>query len=179
MLECVTEAIVLDTEDRGEFDIRVFLYTQQWGKIIAYVTSARKISSKLHSHLELFNVVTVRVVHKNKTRIVDALVTHNARSLRDVENIQRVFRIFQLVNTMTQEWSHDNNLWSALKEGIQEGNISSRRVLDVLGFDPRFALCQLCHKKPTTFLLHDQQFYCRQCVDRYMQHNTLLSHTHD
>ena len=45
MLEIATEAIVLDKEDLGEYDSRVFLYTKEFGKVGAKATSLRKITS--------------------------------------------------------------------------------------------------------------------------------------
>ena len=64
MLELVTEAIVLDKEDVGEQDSRVFLYTKDFGKIGAKATSLRKITSKLAAHLEPLNYATVRLVSR-------------------------------------------------------------------------------------------------------------------
>ena len=65
MQEHFTEALVLDKEILGELDYRVFLYTQQLGKIAAKVRSGRRITSKLAPHLEPLNFIQARLIEKN------------------------------------------------------------------------------------------------------------------
>ena len=73
--EYFTEAVVLDKEPSGEFDSIAHLYTQELGRVSASVTSARKILSKLNSHLEPLNLVQVRLVEKNRFHVADVLKT--------------------------------------------------------------------------------------------------------
>jgi len=71
--EFFTEAIVLDREELGEFDSRIFLYTKILGKVAARAQSARKITSKLSAHIEPLNLVNARLVYGKNFQLVDAL----------------------------------------------------------------------------------------------------------
>lgn len=154
MVEHYTEAVVLDKEDSGDFDSRIFLYCKDLGKVVAKATSARKIISKLASHLEPGNLIKIRLVQKNAFQIVDALKISN------LPKNQNVLRILNLVKELSAESQPDLELWDLLKNGDLDGE----KVLGVLGFGREFAACQSCGAKDLAhFLLNELEYYCAAC----------------
>jgi len=160
MLEYVTEAIVLDKVDLGELDSRVYLFTKDLGKITAKIKSGRKIISKLASHTEPLNLVTVRIVDKNSPQLIDALISKKGTPGKTL------FKIAALVRDISPEGQSDRNLWELLASFIDKGAEAGDfiRVLKILGFDPTHAKCNNCLKgSPDFFSVKDLIFYCKEC----------------
>lgn len=160
MLEYVTEAIVLDKIDLGELDSRVFLFTKDFGKVTAKIKSGRKIISKLASHTEPLNLVTVRIVDKNSPQLIDALI-----SKKGVPG-KTFFKIVSLIKNIAPESQPDLNLWELLLSLVDKGAVSADFIntLKILGFDPMHAKCNNCLKgSPDFFSVKDLVFYCREC----------------
>jgi len=160
MLEYVTEAIVLDKVDLGELDSRVYLFTKDFGKITAKIKSGRKIISKLASHTEPLNLVTVRIVDKNSPQLIDALI-----SKKGIPG-KTFFKIVSLVKDISPEGQSDANLWKLLLSFIDNGAEAGDfiKILKILGFDPTHAKCNNCLKgSPDFFSVKDLIFYCKEC----------------
>lgn len=156
MVEYYTEAVVLDKEDLGDFDSRIFLYCEDLGKIAAKATSARKIVSKLASHLEPGNLIKVRLVQSVSWRnqVVDAL------KVSSLPKNQSVLRILNLVKELSAEGQPDPELWHLLKSG----DLAGEKILEALGFGGEFAVCQKCGvEDPAHFLLNELEYYCAAC----------------
>jgi recombinational DNA repair protein (RecF pathway) len=111
MQEYITDAIVLDKVDSGELDSRVFLYTKDFGKIVAKAKSLRKITSKLAGHLQPANLVAARIVEKNGVQLIDALTI--SRPEKRPEILKNLF----LVKELAGEWQADPELWEFLDKG--------------------------------------------------------------
>lgn len=154
MVEIMTRAIVLDKEDLAESDSRVFLYTENLGKIIAKATSARKILSKLSAHLEPGNLIDIRLVNKNSFQIIDAL------KLDNLPKSSEMVRILHLVKELSPEGMADNSLW----EFLLNSPLNGEKALGILGFDSAFALCDSCRAvHPQHFLLQELNYRCSSC----------------
>jgi recombinational DNA repair protein (RecF pathway) len=160
MLEYVTEAVVLDKVDLKEQDLRVFLFTKDFGKVIAKMTSGRKITSKLNGHLEPSSLTTVKIVDKNSPQIIDALMIKKV-------NIDKILsKILFLVKEISPENQSEPLLWDFLvllmdKEAEEKDFIEALRIL---GFDPKHAKCNNCLKgSPNFFSIKDLAFYCKNC----------------
>jgi recombinational DNA repair protein (RecF pathway) len=162
MLEYVTEAIVLDKVDLGELDSRVYLFTKDYGKITAKIKSGRKIISKLASHTEPLNLITVRIIDKNSPQLIDALI-----SKKGIPG-KTFFKIASLIKNIAPESQPDSNLWellfSFIDKGAETGDFVS--ALKILGFDPTHAKCNNCLKgSPDFFSVKDLIFYCKNCYE--------------
>jgi len=160
MLEYVTEALILDKVDLGEQDSRIFLFTKDFGKIVAKSTSGRKIISKLSSHAEPLNFSTVKIVDKNSPQLIDAL------SFKKIVPGKIVFKIVSLIKEIAPENQPDLDLWNFLMK-LTEKEIENNdfiETLKILGFDPTYAKCNNCLKgSPDFFSIKDLTFYCREC----------------
>ncbi len=172
MLEVITEAIVLDREDLGEQDSRVFLYTKDFGKISAKATSLRKITSKLSAHLEPLNYVGVRLISKGDFfggkgfQLADALLIDGAEGLKSDFNFLRpALEVFNLFRKSIPDGVPDLDLWKALEDlRLKKIRLDLLSGLKMLGFDSEFASCELCNKtNPEFFYLKDNFFICRIC----------------
>lgn len=166
MLEMVTEAIVLDKEALGESDSRVFLYAKDLGKVVARVTSARKITSKLSPHLEPFNYITARLASRLEGvggqfyQLTDALKADMESAPLGQSLSALLFLKFALPVGVP-----DKEVWDFLIQIIQGRPADSEAVLKLLGFDPVFASCEICQKiQPEYFYAKSNFFVCRPCV---------------
>jgi recombinational DNA repair protein (RecF pathway) len=161
MQEYITEALVLDREDSGEQDSRVYLYTKEAGKLSCKVKSIRKITSKLSGHLQPANLVTVRIVDKNGAQLADALTFGKA------EKTPALIKNLLLVKDLAAEGQPDITLWQFLENYFQNNSrdlADTGAVLSFFGFDPAFARCYSCQSSsPKFFFAPDTSFYCRQC----------------
>lgn len=155
MFEYYTEAIVLDKEDLGDCDSRVFLYTKEFGRIAAKAKSLRKITSKLAGHLEPLNIVQVRLLANDQA--VDALkIGQLPRTLKSVA-------VINLIKEISADGQADPELWKLL----QGGKFTGHQVLSILGFNPALALCQICSvQSPENFLYKTLDFLCSHCLGR-------------
>ena len=163
--EYFSEALVLDQEDVGELDRRIYLYTEELGKVVAKVKSARKIISKLSGHLQPLNFVNVRLVEKGGFQITDALTIKKLPKNKDI------FKLLQFLKEMTFEIQPDKKLWFIIKKNLWAATapkISYKPFLEALGFDPKFAQCQVCRNKTVNYCSKTEQvFLCRGCGDKF------------
>ena len=79
MVEYLTQAIVLDSRPQKENDRTVDIYTKNFGRLRVRVIGGRRILSKLAPHLDIFNLVTVRLVEKNQITVTDVLTDERFR----------------------------------------------------------------------------------------------------
>jgi len=164
MLEYLSEAIVLNKEPNGDLDTRVSLFTKKFGKLVAKAKSARRITSKLSPHLEPGNLIDVRLVEKNGLQVVDALKKDRLHiEPADLYNLHLLFA----------EAEPDSRLW----HDIKSENIDWRKVLAILGWDPRDATCQMCGKgDPQVFRIKSQEFFCKGCASKVAENDLLYIH---
>lgn len=180
MLEILTDALVIDKEDSGEYNSRVFLYTKEFGSLAARATSARKITSKLAAHLEPLNIVQVRLAQRNggssrncgsNFQISDALLLHNAKEWRQSADVARgALEIISVLRESGFRGDADIDLWNTLYNIFSNPPVRSMEsyageILKSLGFDPRFAKCRHCSaESPARFIFQDFSFYCATCA---------------
>ncbi len=174
-IEAVTEAIVLDKEDSGEADSRIFLYTKDFGKVIAKATGIRKIVSKLASHLEPLDYLNVRLVSKADNisegrglQITDALLIESKKGHNsgNEENFRNALKTSYFISRAVPNGAPDNDLWNFLHKIRIEGVKSSiQETLEFLGFGASFASCELCSKSaPEYFYSKNNMFVCQSCM---------------
>ena len=162
MREFVSDAIVLDKEPNGELDSRVALFTKKFGRLTAKARSARKITSKLATHLDAGTVSTVRLVEKNGLQVVDALKCGTVET--KPSNLY-------FLNQLMAEGETDLALWQVLTKE----KFSWQKILKLLGWDPHEARCALCGKSnPALFTPRNQEFFCEECVDSHHAEKELL-----
>jgi DNA repair protein RecO len=172
MKECVTDALVLDIDDVGELDRLVYFYTPTLGKVVAKARSARKITSKLASHLQPLGFSKVRLVEKNGVQVVDALL------LRRLAKSREAVEFCQFIKEMTFENQPDRKLWLLVRKSfddIKNGGFSYRPLIEALGFGPNFARCSICQNKNVSyFSIKEQVFFCKRCALKTPKNELIL-----
>ncbi len=163
MIEYLTNALVLEAEDSGEFDKIIYLYSKDLGKVRAKAKSARKITSKLAGHLQPLNFVKIRLVEKNGLQITDALV------LDRVKISEVALAVLDFIKEMTYEFQRDKNLWLLIKKTFQDlknnKKISYKPLLKGLGFAFDFSCCHVCGAKSVAYFSKSEQvFLCDKCA---------------
>lgn len=177
MDEFVTEALVVDKEDSGEYDARVFLYTEMLGGVSAKVTSSRKITSKLSAHLEPLTFSTVRLIQKgeggNSFQVADALTADRCGGWRaSPDAFCAGLRLISVLKDSGFSGDTDPQLWAELREIFGAPPTRpfmdyARRLLAVLGYDTRYALCGRCAMaRPAQFSFTELSFLCAACAPR-------------
>jgi len=163
MTEYATNALILDREAVGDVDSRIVLYTELLGKVTARATAARKIVSKLGSHLEPLRFGQIRLVEKNGMRIADALTEAVfQKSTNDLERLE-LLEVCRLIAEVVPEKHPDADLW----ELIVSRRLLGREILKTLGFDPVHARCDVCHTPaPKHFLLREHHYVCARCLHK-------------
>lgn len=155
MLEHYAKALVLDKEDLGDLDSRVYLYCRGIGKVSAKIKSARKITSKLAGHLEPGNFVDVRLIELGGFQAVDAL------SAGFLERSSKTMTALRLIKELTAEQDFDPELWRIM----EAGDLTIGTLLACLGFSPQLAACDLCgDSHPAHFLIRDLSYSCHSCL---------------
>ena len=150
MQEYLTEAVVLDREPSGDLDFRVSLFTKKFGKMVAKVKSARKITSKLSGHLIPGNIVNARIIEKNGLQVVDAVKKSAISCGSD----------FYFLNKVLADAEPDLAIW----QKITSNNFQWLEILKTLGWDPEFASCSSCSRSnPKSFNFRSQEFLCANC----------------
>ena len=172
MLDLTTRAIVLDKENVGECNSRIFLYTEKLGSVVGYATATRKLTSKIAAHLEPMNIIDVRLVEKKNRsfQIGDALIIEKSKMI--FENSSAIFKIMSILKESSFAGNPDEETWELFYAMLVRKNELAiheyvTKFLTVLGFNPKYSLCARCATpKPDYFLLQDFYFYCRACVPR-------------
>lgn len=165
MHEYVTRAFILATEPAGEANLRVTMFTEKNGKVVALARSARKPKAKLAAHLQPLSFSQVRLVERKGVQVVDAMKigasSNDAGAESDaVHKMIALLGVARLIDQMTDLYHPDRELWQLL----EQGNIASAATLKVLGFDPAHAHCRSCNSSsPAHFLIQDAEYLCANC----------------
>lgn len=158
MIEIVTPAFVLDREPRRELDSRATLYTKAMGLIEGYAKSARKTTSKLGSHLEPLEYVTVRIFKKVNFQITDAL------GQGSLPRTRRTIQLLQCLRAYLAPEEPDQFLWEffiALQAGR---DVALKSLLAHWGFDSKATTCHACNRAGPRYFSAHAFFICHRCV---------------
>ncbi len=147
--DITTRAIVLLRTSAGEGSVRVLLYTETLGLVIALATSAREERSKLRSHLQVGTLGTFSLVRgRDVWRAVGATDTQNTYfTLSGRRKAQEAAaRVLASVRQFVHGEGPDPYLFSVLSEflssvvSIEDSHVSGAecvavlRILSALGY---------------------------------------------
>ena len=147
-----THAIILKKTDQGEADQLFNIYTEEKGKVIAVGKGAKKIKSKLNSHLQLFAIVNLMIASgKNYDHIAGASLFKNFSKIKnDLKKIVLASFGVELVEKFTKVGHSDPEIFILLMkffEVINERELSKKnwqvikqafviKLLTLSGFGP-------------------------------------------
>ena len=111
-----TEAVVLDRRDFGEADRLLTLFTPGMGKVRAIAKGARRTTSRLSGHIELFtHTYLFLATGRNLDIVTQSQLIHSHERLReDLWRAAMGFHIVELVNHFSEERLENPALWQAL-----------------------------------------------------------------
>lgn len=156
-----TEGIVLRRRDFGESDRILVLFTRKLGRISGIAKGARKPSSRISGHLELFMCSSFLISRgRNLHLITQAEVIESFDGLRnDLTGIGTGSYIVELVDAVTYEEGSNLKLYSLLEttlKALESGEDSAILVhyfelhlLGLMGFRPELFICVECGKDIT------------------------------
>lgn len=151
-----TEGIVLRRRDFGESDRILVLFTKKLGRISGIAKGARKPSSKISGHLELFSRSSFLVSRgRNLQLITQAETLESFDHLREnLAGIGLGSYVVELVDAVTTEEGSHVKLYEllvatlqALDQGLTPGVIIhffELQLLGITGFKPEFFRCVEC-----------------------------------
>lgn len=175
-----TEGVVLRRRDYGESDRILVIFTRKLGRISGLAKGARKPSSKISGHVELFTRASFLVSRgRNLQLITQAETIDSYDHLReDLSGIGLGSYIVELVDAVTTEEGSNVKLYDLLVrtlEGLDSGQDTQvirhhfeLRLLGLSGFRPEFFICVECGD---TITEQDQYFsgalggvVCPKCI---------------
>jgi len=151
-----TEGIVLRRRDFGESDRILVIFTKKLGRISGIAKGARKPSSKISGHLELFSRVSFLVSRgRNLQLITQAETIESYDQLRaDLSGIGQGSYLVELVDAVTMEEGSNVRLYElltttlkALDRGLDRTVVIrffELHLLGLTGFQPEFFICVEC-----------------------------------
>jgi len=156
-----TEGIVLRRRDFGESDRILVIFTKKLGRISGIAKGARKPSSKISGHLELFSRVSFLVSRgRNLQLITQAETIESYDQLRaDLSGIGLGSYLVELVDAVTMEEGSNVRLYElltttlkALDKGLDPAVVIrffELHLLGLAGFQPEFFICVECGEAVT------------------------------
>jgi recombinational DNA repair protein (RecF pathway) len=130
-----TEAIVVRSEPSGEANKRVWLFTREFGLVIAMMQGVRKPTAKLQGHVTDYSLITADLIRGKSTwRLVSAGVLGVPLQGREREPLARVYvrTVSFLERFLVGEGTHEELFAHVQALGAMIGGPYEARVLDAL-----------------------------------------------
>ncbi|MCL4403837.1 recombination protein O N-terminal domain-containing protein [Patescibacteria group bacterium] len=164
MNEYVTEGIVLHVRNDRESDRSVDVLTRRLGRLDVKVTGGRKPLSKLSPHLDVLNLVRLRLIEKNRFTVVDALGAGKPAGLASPEAMARALVAVNVLRALLPKGAPDPEIWHYLIQGFRSGSWRIGDILRILGYAPEEAACVQCGgRNVAAFGLRGHEFFCARC----------------
>lgn len=157
-----TKAIILDRQNFRENDLKVTLYTQEFGKLDLIARGALKQSSKMAGHLEPMNIADVMIVAGKQFNYIGSIISRNCfvGIKIDYNKIIMVGKCINIFNKLVKLEHKDekifyfleNFLFCAEKKKTLPNIIYSffsLKLLSLLGYEPDLYFCIQCGEKLT------------------------------
>jgi DNA repair protein RecO (recombination protein O) len=156
-----TEGVVLRRRDYGESDRILVIFTKKLGRVSGIAKGARKPSSKISGHLELFSRSSFLISRgRNLHLITQAETLDSYDHLReDLSGIGLGSYIVELVDAVTTEEGSNVKLYDLLILTLQSLDSSQDpgiirhffelQLLGLSGFRPEFFICVECGESVT------------------------------
>ncbi len=173
------EAIVLKTDDFGDANRVVTLFTKEFGKLEANAYGCRRSRSPLSGAMQMFNHISAEITRGSKVdtiRDADILNFYDALT-KDLERLAYASLLFEIVNRMTfprqQELATFNLLTKSLP-ALSKRNpkvaalIGACQFMETSGVQLNFSRCVHCGAEidgDAAISILDGGAVCMNCVD--------------
>ncbi|MBI5641774.1 MAG: DNA repair protein RecO [Nitrospirae bacterium] len=172
-----TEGIVLKTSPFGEADLIVTYLTSDHGIIRTFAKSPRKIKSRFGSSLEPLTCARISFWGREDSalpRLTQSDIIHSFHSIRSTLNcFLRVSEVIELTLNFLPEREASKKVYALLMNTmkVMESECNTGlllvfyklRLLEAVGFLPRFSGCGRCGKKGDCFYVSHGTVLCGSC----------------
>lgn len=181
-----THALILRRRDYGDADRILTLLTPANGRIEVIAKSARKTTSRLAGHVDLFTHANMLLAEARTWDIVtEAVTVEPFRHLReDLDAISRASYVAELVDAFAESTDEPGPLWDLATFSLRELDLSAAgddfdrgvfldwfalRLLAISGFQPNLSTCLVCEEplKPELNFLNIEGggVICPRCAE--------------
>lgn len=173
------EAVVLRTDDFGDANRVVTLFTRQFGKIEANAYGCRRARSSLSGALQMFNHITATLTRGSKVdtiREADIVNFHDALTA-DLDRLAYASLLFEIVNRMTFPHQAEPEIFRLLTDALPALNrrnpqiaalIGACQFMEHSGVQLSFSRCVHCGRDidgDAAISLLDGGAVCNNCID--------------
>lgn len=181
-----TKGVFIRREERGEADILLTVYTEDFGKLLILGKAIRKIKSKLRAGAREFCLSEIEFIQgKSHKTLTEAMLIDNFSGLREDSNkIKIAYQICHVLDRLVDQEQKDDQIWKLLKEVFNKLDLGYMlhvkyymvyyfflwNLLAILGYQPDFYKCPICQKKleSTNLYFNPRQggIICQNCFEK-------------
>ena len=154
------EGIILQTNDFGDANRAVTIFTKDFGKLELNVYGCRRAKSPLSGVIQMFNHISAEVSRGSKVDTIrDAdLINFYENLTADIERLGYATLFFEIVNKMTLPKFPEPKVFELLKKSLPVLNTRNPKIASVIGIcqfmqlsgvQLNFFECVHCRKKIT------------------------------
>ncbi|MBE8950908.1 MAG: DNA repair protein RecO [Quinella sp. 3Q1] len=173
------EAIVLKTDDFGDANRVVTLFTKEYGKLEANAYGCRRSRSALSGAMQMFNHISAEITRGSKVdtiRDADILNFYDALT-KDLERLAYASLLFEIVNRMTFPRQQELATFNLLKKSLPALSkrnpkvaalIGACQFMETSGVQLNFSRCVHCGadiEGDAAISILDGGAVCMNCVD--------------
>lgn len=173
------EAVVLKTDDFGDANRVVTLFTKEFGKLEANAYGCRRSRSPLSGAMQMFNHISATLIHGSKVdtiREADILNFYDALT-KDLERLAYASLLFEIVNRMTFPRQRELETFNLLIKSLPALSTRNPRVaaligacqfMETSGMQLNFSRCVHCGTEldgDAAISLLDGGAVCVNCID--------------
>ena len=173
------EAVILKTDDFGDANRVVTLFTKEFGKLEANAYGCRRARSPLSGATQMFNHISAEISRGSKVdtiREADILNFYDALT-KDLERLAYASLLFEIVNRMTFPRQRELETFELLTNSLPALNRRNPRIaaligacqfMDTSGVQLNFSRCVHCGEEivgNAGISLLDGGAVCMNCLD--------------
>lgn len=173
------EAVVLKTDDFGDANRVVTLFTKEYGKLEANAYGCRRSRSALSGAMQMFNHISAQLTRGAKVdtiRDADILNFYDPLT-KDLERLAYTSLLFEIVNRMTFPRQQELETFDLLTKSLPVLSTRNPRIaaligacqfMETSGVQLNFSRCVHCRKEivgDAAISLLDGGAVCMDCVD--------------
>lgn len=173
------EAVVLKTDDFGDANRVVTLFTKEYGKLEANAYGCRRSRSALSGAMQMFNHISAQLTRGAKVDTIrDADIVNFYDSLtKDLERLAYASLLFEIVNRMTFPRQQELETFDLLTKSLPVLSTRNPRIaaligacqfMETSGVQLNFSRCVHCRKEiigDAAISLLDGGAVCMDCID--------------
>jgi len=173
------EAVVLKTDDFGDANRVVTLFTKEYGKLEVNAYGCRRSRSSLSGAMQMFNHISAQLTRGAKVDTIrDADILNFYDSLtKDLERLAYASLFFEIVNRMTFPRQQELETFDLLTKSLPVLSTRNPRIaaligacqfMETSGVQLNFSRCVHCRKEivgDAAISLLDGGAVCMDCID--------------